>query len=305
MRRLAYWGVVASILSCAGTHDRDQDGILDKGDECPMSAEDRDSFQDEDGCPDLDNDKDGIPDSKDQCPLDAEDRDGFQDVDGCPDIDNDTDGILDLSDKCPFEKEDRDSFQDEDGCPDLDNDHDGIQDAYDQCPMDKEDKDGFEDTDGCPDVDNDKDGLLDSVDRCPHEAETMNGLDDQDGCPDARIDPLPDVLELPIQFDEGRTQLLPSDKELLKSRLLPGLLAFPTDKIYIYMFMPFEGNDTTSYLNSLNQRTQSIDQCLQAMGVPSYQIRKRTVTMELFLSQIGSDLDFNSRRSVMFKRKTQ
>ena len=43
-----------------------------------------------------DSDGDGIPDEIDRCPLDPEDKDGFQDEDGCPDPDNDQDGILDV-----------------------------------------------------------------------------------------------------------------------------------------------------------------------------------------------------------------
>ncbi len=66
----------------------------------------------------LDRDGDGIPDAKDLCPDDPEDRDGFQDGDGCPDPDNDGDGIPDVADKCPNEPETMNGFQDEDGCPD-------------------------------------------------------------------------------------------------------------------------------------------------------------------------------------------
>ena len=54
----------------------------------------------------------------DQCPTEAEDKDGFQDEDGCPDADNDADGILDGSDKCPDEAETKNGFEDEDGCAD-------------------------------------------------------------------------------------------------------------------------------------------------------------------------------------------
>ena len=63
-------------------------------------------------------DGDGIPDALDQCPIDAEDRDGWQDADGCPDPDNDGDGIPDPDDKCPDEPEDFDGWEDTDGCPD-------------------------------------------------------------------------------------------------------------------------------------------------------------------------------------------
>jgi OOP family OmpA-OmpF porin len=98
--------------------DTDGDGILDKNDKCPNEAEDKDGFEDEDGCPDLDNDKDGIADKDDKCPNEAEDKDGFEDEDGCPDLDNDKDGIPDDKDKCPNEPETVNGFQDDDGCPD-------------------------------------------------------------------------------------------------------------------------------------------------------------------------------------------
>ncbi len=62
-----------------------------------------------------DADGDGIEDSKDECAELAEDRDGFQDGDGCPDFDNDDDGVADENDKCPTEKEDVDGFEDDDG----------------------------------------------------------------------------------------------------------------------------------------------------------------------------------------------
>ncbi|HEY0253868.1 MAG TPA: outer membrane beta-barrel protein, partial [Kofleriaceae bacterium] len=84
--------------------------------------------------PPLDTDGDGIPDATDKCPKEPEDKDGFQDEDGCPDPDNDGDGIPDATDKCPLEAEDKDNFQDDDGCPDPDNDDDGIPDAADKCP---------------------------------------------------------------------------------------------------------------------------------------------------------------------------
>ena len=69
--------------------------------------------------PPADRDGDGIPDDVDQCPDRAEDKDGFQDADGCPDIDNDGDEVLDIADQCPNEPETFNGFQDEDGCPDT------------------------------------------------------------------------------------------------------------------------------------------------------------------------------------------
>ncbi len=144
--------------------DRDGDGILDRHDDCPDEPEDRDSFQDGDGCPDPDNDQDGILDTADQCPLQPEDRDGWQDEDGCPEEDNDNDGFNDPIDNCKNEAEDRDGFQDDDGCPDPDNDRDGVLDVEDRCPNEP----GPADNEGCP-ADSDGDGVLDNVDNCPDE----------------------------------------------------------------------------------------------------------------------------------------
>jgi outer membrane protein OmpA-like peptidoglycan-associated protein len=221
--------------------DTDSDGVGEKEDRCPGVPEDRDGFQDADGCPDPDNDADGVLDPDDKCPLEpgapdrggcpeqaprdadgdgvddvadkcggaAEDKDGFEDTDGCPEPDNDDDGLLDRADKCPLEPgpptnlgcplqdrdgdgvkdgedgcpdepEDRDGVQDADGCPDLDNDRDGVPDAQDRCAAEAEDRDGFQDEDGCPDVDNDADGFPDSLDKCPLEP----GLAELVGCPD-------------------------------------------------------------------------------------------------------------------------
>jgi outer membrane protein OmpA-like peptidoglycan-associated protein len=65
--------------------DRDGDGLPDSRDRCPSKPEDRDNFQDDDGCPDPDNDRDGVPDTQDRCPLEPEVVNGVDDDDGCPD----------------------------------------------------------------------------------------------------------------------------------------------------------------------------------------------------------------------------
>jgi outer membrane protein OmpA-like peptidoglycan-associated protein len=75
-----------------------------------------------------DSDGDGVPDDVDRCPNNAEDKDGYQDDDGCPDPDNDGDGVLDVDDKCPMVKGPAATH----GCPDGDGD--GIPDMEDACP---------------------------------------------------------------------------------------------------------------------------------------------------------------------------
>ena len=164
-----------------------------------------------------DSDGDGIPDDKDKCPNEPEDKDGFQDEDGCPDLDNDNDGIPDAQDKCPLEPEDKDGFQDDDGCPDPDNDGDGIPDAADKCPLEPEDKDGFQDDDGCPDPDNDNDGVLDAQDKCPDQPETKNGYQDEDGCPDeipAKLKKFTGKIE-GINFKTSSAEILASSNKTL------------------------------------------------------------------------------------------
>jgi hypothetical protein len=66
-----------------------------------------------------DQDADGVPDSDDQCVHLPEDRDGFEDADGCADDDNDGDLIVDEDDRCPLEPAEPDRDNDEDGCTDT------------------------------------------------------------------------------------------------------------------------------------------------------------------------------------------
>ncbi|MBL8951136.1 MAG: OmpA family protein [Myxococcaceae bacterium] len=172
------------------TTDKDGDGILDKDDKCPNLP----GPPENGGCPleaPKDRDGDGILDNVDRCPDTPEDKDGFQDEDGCPEPDNDNDGVMDGADRCPNEPGPIENI----GCPIRDRDGDGINDDKDQCPNEAEDKDGFQDDDGCPDLDNDKDGLPDMQDDCPNEAgpaelkgcpdRDKDGIADKaDACPD-------------------------------------------------------------------------------------------------------------------------
>lgn len=174
------FGVQASVGGKFAPDDVDNDGIEDKDDQCPLQSEDKDGFEDEDGCEEPDNDRDGVLDADDKCP----ETPGVATNAGCEENDNDHDGILNKKDECPDDAEDLDEFQDKDGCPDPDNDGDGLLDDSDQCPKRAEDRDQFEDEDGCPDLDNDKDKVPDKEDQCPFIPETRNEVDDDDGCPD-------------------------------------------------------------------------------------------------------------------------
>jgi len=212
-----------SFLGTLVPQDKDKDGLTENTDRCPQEPEDKDNFEDEDGCPEPDNDQDGLPDNLDKCPTQAEDKDNFEDSDGCPDDDDDNDGFLDREEKCPRLAEDFDGFEDQDGCPELDNDKDGIPDDKDKCPKEPEDGDGFEDADGCPDLDNDRDGLPDNTDQCPNQAETKNNYKDTDGCPDEKtaLIPMGRTILTSVKFDRQNVLTYSSYTDL--DKLITGL----------------------------------------------------------------------------------
>jgi hypothetical protein len=108
--------------------DRDEDGIPDNEDDCPME------YGTVRGCPDID--EDGIPDYQDKCPL----QKGSMEKMGCPESDKDGDGVPDALDKCP-ELPGKKNWQ---GCPDSD--ADGIPDHLDKCPKEA----GTQAKNGCP-----------------------------------------------------------------------------------------------------------------------------------------------------------
>ncbi|MBL8910607.1 MAG: OmpA family protein [Archangium sp.] len=151
--------------------DWDNDGILGDDDKCIDEPEDKDKFEDEDGCPDKDNDKDGIEDEADVCDDQAEDKDGIADEDGCPEGDSDKDGVDDGADKCPQVKGPKEN----NGCPDNDKDGDGVLDRNDKCV----DKPGPKENNGCPDGDTDEDGTVDRNDAC----KDVKGPASNKGCP--------------------------------------------------------------------------------------------------------------------------
>lgn len=233
-----------------GPLDSDTDGVDDEADRCPVTSEDKDAFEDDDGCPEPDNDDDGVADLKDRCPEEAETFNGSRDDDGCPDelVDVDGDGVDYENDRCPLEA--ATTF---DGCPHLpppalaialltppapvvadagvaevpvvateaDFDRDGVLDDHDRCPVSAEDKDEFEDEDGCAEPDNDHDGVDDAKDKCPLEAETINGKKDEDGCPDVGVGVVTIqanavVIDGVIRFKTASATLLPASLPLLK-----------------------------------------------------------------------------------------
>lgn len=211
--RFIDWEWTAGLaLSFGGPKDSDKDGILDADDLCPDEAEDKDGFEDANGCPDLDNDGDGISDTEEgttaegeSCANLPEDMDGFEDANGCPDPDNDDDGILDADDVCPEVA----GAATAKGCPDEDGD--GIVDEEDECVDERGEKESF----GCPDEDEDR--VPDYRDVCPDDP-APEGADPlrNNGCP-AKVFITADAIKIldKVYFDVGRATIKRKSNELL------------------------------------------------------------------------------------------
>lgn len=196
---------LALAYSPAGPEDADGDGIVDDDDRCPTQPEDKDQFEDSDGCPDLDNDRDGILDLSDECPNDPEDKDGIEDANGCPDPDNDKDGTLDVDDACPLDPGPRTTQ----GCPDKDGDT--VIDREDECVDDP----GPVELKGCPDRDGDR--VPDFRDKCPDEpVDSRADPERSDGCPSKVVLSKAQIVILDkVYFDFNKSNIKPVSFGLL------------------------------------------------------------------------------------------
>ena len=293
--------------------DRDGDGIKDDIDKCPDEPEDRDRFEDEDGCPEPDNDRDGIIDELDKCPVVPEDRDDFQDEDGCPEgnpNDRDSDGIIDNLDKCPDDPEDFDNFEDEDGCPDLDNDQDKILDVDDLCPNDPEDYDNFEDEDGCPDEDNDKDRITDKLDKCPNDKEAYNNFEDDDGCPDRNKIELTrtgiTTLE-PIHFEYNKAIIKKESYDLLDA-IIASMQGNPDITLFEIQGHTDERGDDAYNLDLSIRRAEAVKKHLTDRGVDEKRLEAQGYGESMPLDKASNEKAWAKNRRVDFlilKRATK
>ncbi len=189
--------------------DQDGDGVKNAADRCPADK----GLAQLNGCADKDDDGDGLLNLADRCPAEAENKNTFQDEDGCPDDpDSDGDGLADSKDACPREAEDTDGFEDTNGCPDPDNDKDGVADAQDTCANEA----GVPENRGCPDKDRDGDTVVDRLDNCPDEAGTVQNQ----GCKQKQLAKLDEgrieILE-PVFFSSNAALIEQRSYKLLDS----------------------------------------------------------------------------------------
>jgi outer membrane protein OmpA-like peptidoglycan-associated protein len=247
--------------------DRDGDGIIDSEDKCPDQPEDKDGFQDADGCPDPDNDQDGVLDKDDRCPNVP----GPASLQGCPDSDGD--GIPDIDDKCPDQPEDKDGFEDADGCPDPDNDKDGVLDAADLCPLEP----GPVANKGCPDADRDGDTVVDRLDNCPDEP----GPPENNGCPKKQLVKITDdkleILES-VYFKTDKAEIQPRSFPLLDN-VVAVLKTHPLLKIQVEGHTDSQGKP--EYNKQLSQR--------RAESVVAYLVKKGITADRLIPMGFGQE----------------
>src|SRR6056297_1392266 len=166
--------------------DNDNDGIVNKEDNCPDVA----GTIENQGCPWKDTDEDGVLDKDDECINEA----GPEENKGCPWKDTDGDGVLDKDDNCPKTP----GLAEFKGCPDTDGD--GLVNKEDRCPKTP----GSKENRGCPDSDGDT--LVDIDDKCPDVAGPLSNS----GCPEV-------TQEVQKQLnDYGRTILFDTGKATIK-----------------------------------------------------------------------------------------
>ena len=240
--------------------DTDEDGILDKVDECIDDKEDFDKYQDEDGCPEDDNDKDGINDARDECPDDPEDPDGFEDRDGCPEEDNDEDGLYDVQDNCPNEF----GPEENEGCPitDFDSDGDGLLDSEDACP----DEPGPRSARGCPD--RDADHVPDKRDECPDVPGNLDADPERsNGCPSRVVVTRDKIMILEKVYFEYNKAIIKKESYGLLDDVAAVLLEYP-DLQLVEVAGHTDGDGGDDYNLELSQaRAESVRNFLIAAGV--------------------------------------
>ncbi|MBO6830623.1 DUF5723 family protein [Allomuricauda sp.] len=205
--------------------DRDNDGIINKEDNCPDVA----GPVENQGCPWKDSDEDGILDKDDDCINEP----GPVENNGCPWKDSDGDGVFDKDDVCPQTA----GLAKFNGCPDTD--RDGIKDAEDRCPNTP----GNPEYKGCPDTDGDT--LVDIDDECPQVAGPVHN----NGCPEVTQEVQKQLNDYArtILFDTGKATIKPESVSVMVD-IIQILNEYPNAKFTV------EGHTDSVGSSESNQR---------------------------------------------------
>lgn len=231
--------------------DTDEDGVLDKNDDCPKIAGPIENK----GCPWPDADADTVADKDDKCPTVA----GPVENNGCPWGDADKDTILDNVDGCPTIA----GPIENNGCPWPDTDGDTVLDKDDKCPNEI----GLVANFGCPENDADKDGVVDKEDECP----TVPGPVSNKGCPEVTKEVLKElkVQARAVFFVTGKAILQTADKGQTDGRLdaIKEIIKnYPNAKFSIEGHTDSVGNDKSNQKLS-EARAKVVMDALVAKGV--------------------------------------
>jgi len=291
---------VAGLLELNGCPDTDGDGITDAKDECPDVA----GLKEFNGCPDTDGD--GIIDKNDSCPNVK----GLPQFNGCPDSDGD--GIIDQNDECPFSAgpasmngcpdQDGDGIADKDdncptvagtrenkGCPFIDTDGDGIIDAEDACPAVK----GPIENHGCPYQDTDNDGIPDKDDDCP----SIPGTAVFRGCPDTDGDGISDKYDLcptipGVAQNNGCPEIKKEEQEILKKAF--SNLEFETGKSIIRKSSYSSLDELAGVMKKRSEFKLSLSGHTDNVGKPLTNLtlsKNRTLAVKNYLVKKGIEPD--------------
>ncbi len=280
--------------------DRDEDGIFDDVDACPLAKGVKTNNPSTNGCPPpVDRDNDGIVDAVDACI----DTPGKPDPDprrhGCPELDSDGDGIFDKADACPTEPGPANADPRKHGCPFRDRDGDKIEDDVDACP----DAPGVASADpsqnGCA-PDTDGDGFRDDVDACPQE----KGVDDPDpkskGCPKlVRVTEGEIVILEQVQFDTGKATIKKESDELLDS--VAKVLAEHPEILKIEV----QGHTDNKGAKGLNKklsenRAKAVKEALEKRGVAADRLVSKGYGPEKPIADNATDEGRAKNRRVQF-----
>ena len=281
--------------------DKDQDGIRDRDDRCPMTPARK--AVDADGCAAIQRDADGdrVNDEADRCPNSA--PGAAVEADGCAPgpRDGDQDGVIDSADRCqatPLGER-----IDTEGCSasQKDDDNDGVMNNADRCPDSKSgepvdgagctpgpqdsDHDGVIDTmDQCPNTpageivnprgctrDTDADGIPDSRDHCGN---TPAGeKTDENGCPILFKKGARTVILRGVTFQPGKARLTPEGRDVLRD-IASQLVENPEYRILVSGHTDNTGTRAANLRLSL-ARARTVETFLEANGVPPRQLSSK------------------------------